>query len=278
MGQPPALAFKAKTMIKFFKHIRKKLSDDNQFFKYSRYAIGEIVLVVIGILIALQINNWNNNRLNTIEEQRILKAITEELKLSKFLFDRGKNLQENKIIAAKNLLKEIQTRDEKSNDESLENDIEKLTKRWLSGTPTSVYDALIGSGDLKLISSEKLRNELTKLKSDQEFLQLFEEIQFDFEDKQLSPFLNQYINRSAIRIGGNSHPTISDIPLTPYKASYPLLLEKMKFANLLVELIEHTSRVLANYERLGRVIERVDSLANIGINRVENHSNLNVSE
>jgi hypothetical protein len=52
----------------------------------------------------------------------------------------------------------------------------------------------------------------------------------------------------------------------------------MKFANLLVELIEHTSRVLANYERLGRVIERVDSLANIGINRVENHSNLNVSE
>ena len=49
-------------MIGFFRRIRKKLADDNQFLKYSRYAIGEIVLVVIGILIALQINNWNENR------------------------------------------------------------------------------------------------------------------------------------------------------------------------------------------------------------------------
>ena len=265
-------------MINFFRRIRKQLADNNKPLKYMRYAIGEIFLVVIGILLALQINNWNQNRLNSNEEQRILMAITEELKLSKFLFNKGKNLQENKIIAAKNLLREIQQRDEKYNDESLESDIGKLTERWLSGTPTSVYDALIGSGDLKLISSEKLRNELTLLKSDLEFLQLFEEIQLHFEDEQLNPFLNQHINRSAIRIGGNSHPTIGDIPLAPYKASYPLLLEKMKFANLLVELIEHSSRVLINYERLGRGIERVDSLANIGIKRVENHSNLNVSE
>lgn len=49
-------------MINFFRKIRKKLADDNQFFKYTRYAIGEILLVVIGILIALQINNWNGKR------------------------------------------------------------------------------------------------------------------------------------------------------------------------------------------------------------------------
>ena len=49
-------------MIGFFRKIRKKLADDNQFLKYSRYAIGEILLVVVGILIALQINNWNENR------------------------------------------------------------------------------------------------------------------------------------------------------------------------------------------------------------------------
>jgi hypothetical protein len=49
-------------MIPFFRKIRYKLARDNQFLKYSRYAIGEIVLVVIGILIALQINNWNEDR------------------------------------------------------------------------------------------------------------------------------------------------------------------------------------------------------------------------
>ena len=50
-------------MIPFFRKIRKKLADDNKPIKYLRYAIGEIVLVVIGILIALQINNWNQNRI-----------------------------------------------------------------------------------------------------------------------------------------------------------------------------------------------------------------------
>ena len=46
-------------MIKFFRKIRKTLADDNKPLKYFRYAIGEIVLVVIGILIALQLNNLN---------------------------------------------------------------------------------------------------------------------------------------------------------------------------------------------------------------------------
>lgn len=49
-------------MLPFFRKIRFQLAMDNQFFKYSRYAIGEIVLVVIGILIALAINNWNEDR------------------------------------------------------------------------------------------------------------------------------------------------------------------------------------------------------------------------
>jgi len=49
-------------MIGFFRKIRRKLANENQFLKYSRYAVGEIVLVVIGILIALQINNWNQNQ------------------------------------------------------------------------------------------------------------------------------------------------------------------------------------------------------------------------
>ena len=67
-------------MIGFFRRIRKKLADDNQFLKYSRYAIGEIVLVVIGILIALQINNWNEARKLSSIERQLLKDIVIGLK------------------------------------------------------------------------------------------------------------------------------------------------------------------------------------------------------
>ena len=62
-------------MIKFFRHIRQRLISEGKTGKYLKYAIGEIVLVVIGILIALQINNWNENRKDRIVEKEILTEL-----------------------------------------------------------------------------------------------------------------------------------------------------------------------------------------------------------
>ena len=62
-------------MINFFRKIRKQLADDNKPLKYMRYAIGEIVLVVVGILIALSINNWNEARKVKQFEYGILQDI-----------------------------------------------------------------------------------------------------------------------------------------------------------------------------------------------------------
>lgn len=62
-------------MIPFFRKIRKKMADNNRPVKYMRYAIGEIVLVVIGILIALQINNWNEERIQKQELEGLLQSI-----------------------------------------------------------------------------------------------------------------------------------------------------------------------------------------------------------
>lgn len=66
-------------MLKFFRRIRRKLLDEGSLRKYLVYAIGEITLVVIGILIALQINNWNIDRVNSIEEALILDGLHEEM-------------------------------------------------------------------------------------------------------------------------------------------------------------------------------------------------------
>ena len=63
-------------MIPFFRRLRKRFADDNKPMKYTRYAIGEIVLVVIGILIALQINNWNENKKVKAFELKMLKELS----------------------------------------------------------------------------------------------------------------------------------------------------------------------------------------------------------
>lgn len=67
-------------MIKFFRRIRHNLIMENKTSKYFKYAIGEIILVVIGILIALQINNWNEERKAQKEEQQLYKTILSDLK------------------------------------------------------------------------------------------------------------------------------------------------------------------------------------------------------
>ena len=66
-------------MIKFFRKTRKQLADDNKPIKYMRYAIGEIVLVVIGILIALSINNWNEYQKTIKNEEEILMSLQKEI-------------------------------------------------------------------------------------------------------------------------------------------------------------------------------------------------------
>ncbi len=67
-------------MIKFFRHIRKDLMETGKTGKYFKYAIGEIVLVVIGILIALQINNWNEFNKERKQETKVLTELLSSLK------------------------------------------------------------------------------------------------------------------------------------------------------------------------------------------------------
>ena len=62
-------------MIQFFRKIRQKLISAGNSSKYLKYAIGEIVLVMVGILLALQVTNWNSQRLDRLREQAILKNL-----------------------------------------------------------------------------------------------------------------------------------------------------------------------------------------------------------
>ncbi len=84
-------------MIKFFRRIRYDLMEKNKTGKpalpagkYFKYAIGEIILVVIGILIALSINNWNENRKLKVTEKAVITSLIEDLKIDNNHFEEEK--------------------------------------------------------------------------------------------------------------------------------------------------------------------------------------------
>ncbi|SDQ04927.1 DUF6090 family protein [Flagellimonas zhangzhouensis] len=84
-------------MIKFFGKIRKTLVSEGKTVKYLKYAIGEIILVVIGILIALQVNNWNIDRQTRNKEQTYLKEIRNNLQQDSIRLQVVLDFNENKV-------------------------------------------------------------------------------------------------------------------------------------------------------------------------------------
>ncbi|MAL60223.1 MAG: hypothetical protein CMC14_09260 [Flavobacteriaceae bacterium] len=86
-------------MIKFFRKIRQNLLLEGKTGKYLKYAIGEIILVVIGILIALQINNWNESRKQSIAEKEFITSLKNDLKEDKAFIERVIKLNEPRIEA-----------------------------------------------------------------------------------------------------------------------------------------------------------------------------------
>ena len=73
-------------MIKFFRKIRQNLLTEGKTGKYLKYAVGEVVLVVIGILIALQINNWNEAKKTLDKERVVLKSLNKDFKINQRQF------------------------------------------------------------------------------------------------------------------------------------------------------------------------------------------------
>ena len=121
-------------MIKFFRRIKQKLIKEGNLKRYSLYAIGEILLVVIGILIAMQLNTWNQKRLNEKEENRILQDISEELQYNLFLQEKGNKIMQEVVKAAESLLVVINKRESRLDTAKIDMDIHKLTLQWMSET------------------------------------------------------------------------------------------------------------------------------------------------
>ena len=84
-------------MIHLFRRIRQKYLSENRVSKYLIYAIGEILLVVIGILIALQVNNWNEDRKERIKEQEVLSELEQSIVINLETLIQSKRLIENHI-------------------------------------------------------------------------------------------------------------------------------------------------------------------------------------
>jgi hypothetical protein len=127
--------------------------NQNKTTKYFKYAIGEIILVVIGILIALSINNWNEYRKEREEEQKTLQNILFDFKKATKELKELIEIRDRQVVAIKTIYEIIETGTYSLN----ENEVEKLL--WLEmqsltyNSQTDTLDMLINSGKINIITN-----------------------------------------------------------------------------------------------------------------------------
>ncbi len=140
-------------MIKFFRRIRQRLLSENKFSKYLLYAIGEIVLVVIGILIALQINNWNEHKKEQEFEKEILEQIRANLIKDKLTLESIQANFEKAMSSTDKILNASWTQEEKDSVQYWLGDVIQFDRFQ---PLTNAYEVAKSKG-LGLISNKQLR-------------------------------------------------------------------------------------------------------------------------
>jgi uncharacterized protein DUF6090 len=145
-------------MIKFFRRIRQNLLTENKFSKYLLYAIGEIILVVIGILIALSINNWNEAQKSKLIETALLQDFKKGLEFDILQMDSISAQYDRATISLKTVLKHLE--ENLPYTKEIDTHFFNTTLLYDSGGLTvSAYETL-KSGGLNLISSKEILDQI----------------------------------------------------------------------------------------------------------------------
>jgi hypothetical protein len=149
-------------MIKLFRNIRKKLLNEGKTTKYFKYAIGEILLVVIGILIALSINNWNETRKSIASEKRYVSDLIQDLKNDSINLNRLDIFLKSKYASKEKIAPLL-----RGNKVAIDSIGFHFAIQWaISGrfTPTSItIEELKNSGSLNIIRDINLRRQIVSL-------------------------------------------------------------------------------------------------------------------
>lgn len=215
-------------MIKLFRNIRKKLLEQGKTVNYLKYAIGEIVLLVIGILIALQVNNWNVERLENKESSKIKFNINKEFEQNKILLQTIRHYNKNAFdanLALLNLMGENKEEIQKHNLDSLF--YKALEAKFYLPTKNAI-DGIFQTGKLNLIA-DNTKNAILNWNSNLEMFKSYKDVQTNWQNSQLIPYMILHV----ALVQSEKYGTKNWGRESKLKTDYYTMFQDIKFENII---------------------------------------------
>lgn len=244
-------------MIKFFRNIRQSLIAQSLFRNYLLYALGEIILVVIGILIALQINTWNQNRLNRIEEQKILKNLKADFENNKALLEAAKNKSKEGISYCLVMLGHTGTKQRPKTARAFDSILNNIFTSPNYSPVNGTLDELINSGKLGFLRNEDLRKKISSWKPGLELIKGRYNENQDYLDN-INDFMVMHGNW--LNADKTAKTRSVTFPKSGFEFDNRTLLQNQEFENL----VENVAIGLDNYlNRLNQTSILLDDILNL---------------
>jgi len=246
-------------MIKFFRHIRRSLIQENKTGKYFKYAIGEIFLVMIGILLALQVNNWNESNRNQRETTDYLERLSTEIDLYIGKVNKEIEIDKNQIHASKELLNLFHQERKHLKSKTLDSLIFTVFGANTIDINLGIFNEGVNGGKIGNIKSEKLRTALYGFIGLIEDLKRKELMWNEDLNKNLGGFLNENFNyremdntfsRYKGEIGNSNFKDFNNLSI----------LSSMEFENHIDNRFFLNRMQLENYQKVNLELKKIDSL------------------
>ncbi|WP_405574179.1 hypothetical protein [Winogradskyella sp. Asnod2-B02-A] len=248
-------------MIKFFRKIRYNLMSENKTSKYFKYAIGEIILVVIGILIALQINNWNQKRLQKLTLSNYYERMHEELESSRDKLDNLINGIDSLVILNRKTL-EILSSNNKNSIPTLQKTLGALGTAWVNNFNYPIVQEFMNEGYLAKVNNTKIKEELQAFSFQ---LNRFKALDKGIGDQYvltIEPFINKHLNYSQIALDRYKTSLVSGGPDTDFERLFNNL-EAWNIITLKLEMLVTQKAILKEFKAMR---ERLTNLLNSELN------------
>ena len=240
-------------MIKFFRKIRYDLMEKNKTGKYFKYALGEIVLVMIGILLALQVNNWNNSRIEQNEENEVLVKLNADFKENKKVLNKFLIEINNQSNSQCTLMSLIGVSKEELDKQKLDSLFYVTVGASEFAFADNTIKNIMQSGKLNLLKSEKITDLFYKWNTLSEVRTRRMTKLDDWANTQFIPYLIDKISFKQM----DKRSNYSWTGISKIKPDYYPLFQDIAFENFLDNHLWYNQQVIERCEETGKLIDKI---------------------